>query len=94
MGWGFACFVVYDVVFTLISSKKLRVLTLVTNVIIYSVFTLLAEETALYIIVYSVTTAILSQIMFAIKEIVFPKLLKKYKRQTKKKQRCIFVVLI
>lgn len=82
------------VVFTLISSKKLRVLTLVTNVIIYSVFTLLAEETALYIIVYSVTTAILSQIMFAIKEIVFPKLLKKYKKQTKKKQRCIFVVLI
>lgn len=82
------------VILTLASSKKLRFVTSVISAIIYSVFTFLAKETALYIIFYLIITAILSQIAFAIKKVIFQKALKNYKEKDKKKQKGILTILI
>ena len=52
----------------LISSRKLRFVTPITSAAIYSIFSFLNRETALYAFFYFVMTAILSQIVFFIKK--------------------------
>lgn len=82
------------VILMFVSNVKFRFITPITSAIIYSVFTLLNKETIAFVVFYFVITAILSQIIFAIKKFILKKALKKYKEQGKKKQRCILIVLI
>lgn len=77
----------------LISSKKMRFATPVTSAVIYSIFSFLNRETILYIVFYFVMTAILSQIVFAIKKFLIQKALKKYKEKDKKTQKTILKIL-
>lgn len=79
---------------TLVSSRKLRFVTPITSAVIYSVFSFLNRETALYVFFYFVMTAILSQIVFAIKKIILQRALKKYKEKDEKKQKGILTILI
>ena len=81
-------------ILTLISSRKLRFVTPITSAVIYSVFSFLNRETALYVFFYFVMTAILSQIVFAIRKIVLERALKKYKEKDKKKRKGILTILI
>ena len=78
----------------LVSNVKFRFITPIASAVIYSVFTLLNKETIAFVAFYFVITAILSQIMFAIKKFILKKALKKYKEQGKKKQICILIALI